>query len=313
MAADPSLLEILADRRNEMRAPRAGLPIEELRRHAAAFMARTAIAPAVTAIEEHAFAGPQGRVITVRLYRPAPEGAAGCILFCHGGGFVFGDLDSHDGMCRLLAGFSGGVVVAVAYHRAPEYQFPTPIADCTAAAEWLYQNRGTLGLPTGLALVGDSAGGHIAIGVTLALSGGRQPVRHLGLLYPMIDPTCSTTSLDAYGKGGYLMTRSAIEWFWKAYLPATAVGDPRAAVLQADLRGFPPTTIITAQFDPLRDEDEAFAAKLRAAGVPVEVHSYAGMVHGFAGLSHVTPLAQDALKMMGERIRDATRVQAAAS
>jgi len=299
---DATLSDLLADRRTEVRPLPAHISLEEFRGHAATFMAQ-ALAPEVAAVEDHTFAEASGRRIRVRVYRPDLEALAGSILFSHGGGFVLGDLDSHDGMCRMLARSARCAVVAVDYRRAPEHPFPAAVEDCVAAARWVAKTHETLSLPHRLALVGDSAGGHISIGALLTLGREAASIRHLGLIYPMIDPGCTAASLDTYGGGGFLLTRAAIEWFWSLYLPAPSPRDARAWLLDADVRGFPSTTLITAALDPLRDEAHAFAERLRAADVPIEVREERGMVHGFVGLSHLTARAGEALQYLGSRIR----------
>lgn len=300
---DRALRDLIADRRTELRPPPARMSLEEFRGYAAAFMGQ-APAPEVAAVEEHSFAEASGRRIRVRLYRPSLEPSLGTILFCHGGGFVLGDLDSHDGMCRMLARYARCAVVAIDYRRAPEHPFPAAVEDCVAAARWVSKTHETLSLPSSLALVGDSAGGHVAVGAMLTLGREAQSIRHLGLIYPMIDPGCTAASLNTYGLGGYLLTRAAIEWFWSLYLPTpSSPRDARAWLLEADVRGFPSTTLITAALDPLRDEAHAFAERLRDADVPLEVREEQGMVHGFVLLSHLTARAGEALQYLGSRIQ----------
>lgn len=301
-SVDVTLRDLLADPRAELRPPPKRMILEEFRGYAAAFMSQ-ALAPEIAAVEEHTFAEASGRRIRVRLYRPSLEPSSGTILFSHGGGFVLGDLNSHDGMCRMLSRCARCAVVAIDYRRAPEHPFPAAVDDCVAAARWVSKNHETLSLPPRLALVGDSAGGHIAIGMILTLGREAASIRHLGLLYPMIDPGCTAESLDTYGRGGYLLTRAAIEWFWSLYLPPPSPRDARAWLLDADVSGFPSTTLITAALDPLRDEAHAFAERLRAVDVPLEVREEQGMVHGFVGLSHLTARAEQALQYLGSRIQ----------
>ncbi len=302
MPPDSCFAEMLADRRNEMRRPPASVSLSDIRAAAAAFM-RLASGPGVARVDEVTIDGPGDAGLRLRLYRPSLDPDLPAVIFCHGGGFVFGDLDTHDALCRGLAVESGCVIVAVDYRRAPEHTFPAPIDDCLAAIAWVNAQSAALGLrASAVALAGDSAGAHIAIGTALTLRDRGAPVRHVALFYPVIDPGCDSASMTVLGKGGYLLTRAAMQWFWECYLPAPSRLDPRANALTADLRAFPSTTVLTAEFDPLRDEGESFAAHLRTALVPVAVHRCAGMIHGFAGMPQVTPHAAAATEWVGRAL-----------
>ena len=303
MSVDASFTALLADRRNELRRPPPGVAVADVRSAFASFM-RTSTGPEIKRIDTLTIDGCQVSRLPVRLYRPSLQPELPAVVFCHGGGFVLGDLDTHDALCRGLAHSSGCVVVAVDYRRAPEYPFPIAIDDCLMVLDWIRREAGALGVHVArIAVAGDSAGAHVAIGAALSARDRGIELRHAALLYPVIDPTCSSRSMGQYANG-YLLTREAMQWFWECYLPPTAaVADPRARLLTADLRGFPPTTVLTAEFDPLCDEGEAFAARLRAASVPVELCRMAGAVHGFAGLPQVTPLAAKAVDFIGGALR----------
>lgn len=303
MAVDACFAQLLADRRNEMRRPPSQVTMSQVRAAASAFLRQNSARRPVARIDESTLSGPGNSALAVRIYRPVDADVLPAVVFCHGGGFVFGDLDTHDGMCRELAVQSGCAVVAVDYRLAPEHQFPSAVEDCLAAIRHVIGVAPALGLNSGaLALVGESAGGHIAIGAALMAKTEAIVLRHVALIYPVIDLRCDSQSMHEFAKG-YLLTREAIQWFWECYVPeASTRADPRVALLAADLHGFPPATIITGEFDPLRDEGEMFAMRLRAAQVPVEVHRYAGMIHGFAGMPQLTLQAAHAVNVAGRAI-----------
>ena len=294
MPVDPCFAELLADKRNELRPPPPHITIDVMRAANKAFLVAVPKTP-VHSIEDVSIEGPKGP-LALRIYRPSAARDLPAILFCHGGGFVLGDLDSHDSMCQRLAHSAACVVVAVGYRCAPESTFPEPVEECHAALTWLVTNAEALGVDSDrVALCGDSAGANLAA-ATAVLAKSRGPaVRHLALFYPMVDPACDSKSMQDYARG-YLLAASAVQWSWGLYLgkPADA-DDPLACLLRADPAAFPPTTIVTAEFDPLRDEGEALARHIQAAGVQVVLRNYAGMVHGFAGLPQLTPLADRAI------------------
>ena len=218
--------------------------------------------------------------IPARLYTPiglAP--GSPLLVFFHGGGWVVGSLDSHDNTCRFLAGSAGARVLSVDYRLAPEHPFPAAVEDALAAFDHALAHAAELGADPGLVAVGgDSAGGNLAAVVShqRARSGG--PVFAL-LFYPVVDLTTRHASRDRYGEGLFL-TAKDIAWFEEQYRPDPA--DPRVSVLTAeDLTGFPPTYLATAGFDPLRDEGEAFAARLREFGVAVALRRHRDLIHGF--------------------------------
>lgn len=296
---DPAFTALLADPRVALRRPPPGVPIAGLRTAANRFLAR-ARGPDIDAAIDLDAEGPAGP-IPVRLYRPFAEPVLPLILFIHGGGFLFGNLDTHDAMCRTLAVASGAAVAAVDYRLAPEARFPAPLDDCRAALDRLRRKAGPLGLDEArVAVAGDSAGGQLA--VALALSSAT-PLRHLALLYPLLDPARGSASARAFAEG-HMLTGSFLDWAWDAYAPE-ARDDPLFDLGLADLSGLPPTTVVTAEFDPLRDEGEAFARRLEDFGIDTVLQRYPGMIHGFAGLPHVTPVANDAIGFAAARLRAA--------
>ena len=251
---------------------------------------RNAQPAAVGKVEDRAIPGPAGS-IPIRIYTPAGNGPFPVLVFYHGGGFVIGDLESHDGLCRSLTNGAGCVTVAVDYRLAPEAKFPAAVEDCFAATRWVSENAATLGAdPNRLAVGGDSAGGNLAAVVSMmardnkTLPNTPKIVFQL-LIYPGTDLTCSAHSHKTNTE--YILTPDNIRWFMGHYLGNEADSrNPLASPLfAANFTGLPPALIITAEFDPLRDEGEDYGQKLRDAGVPVQVSRYEGMVHGFVSMA----------------------------
>jgi acetyl esterase len=225
--------------------------------------------------------------VPVRIYRPheAAEGVPGdpVAVFIHGGGWVFGDLTSHDGLGRMLARAAGAVVVAVDYRRAPETPFPGALEDCLAVVEWLADHGHQIGVDGArLAVTGDSSGANLAAAVAvMARDAGRPQVSMQCLLYPATDPSLATGSQAEYADDPFL-SRDEMTWYWDQYTTPEQRGDVRAAVgLNRELAGLPPAVVVIAGRDPLRDEGLAYAKALQAAGVPVSVHHSQEMPHGF--------------------------------
>ena len=246
---------------------------------------------------------PHGRA--VRIYRPVGSGPVPTIVFIHGGGFVIGSIETHDDHARLLCrdvGPAGAVVVSVDYRLAPEHPFPAGFEDCLAATRWVGEHVAELGGDADrIVVAGDSAGGNLAAAVSLAVRDAGPRLAAQLLLYPTVDfdPAGAYPS-RAENASGFFLTAEDMLWFGQQYVPAgTDVRDPRASVLHApDLSGLPPAVVATAEYDPLRDEGEAYAAALEAAGVTVVVRRSAGMIHGFYGLGHLSPGAAAAIAQL---------------
>jgi len=236
--------------------------------------------------EDRTIDGPGGS-LPLRIYRPAAEAAARpLVVYFHGGGWVVGDLDTHDPVCRALCAGAEAVVVSVDYRLAPEHRFPAAPDDCEAATRWAIAHAASLGAdPSRAVLAGDSAGGNLATVVALRLrdSDGPRPAGQL-LLYPVTDHyDAAYGSYDTFAEG-YGLTRAAMQWFWDHYLgaPADASLSAHAAPMRAsDLRGLPPALVLTAGHDVLRDEGEVYAQRLRAAGVDAVLDRHGPMHHGF--------------------------------
>ncbi len=230
-----------------------------------------------------------------RVYRPEADGPVPTVVFFHGGGFVIGDLETHDDHARLLCRDVGAVVLSVDYRLAPEHPWPAGLEDCLAATRWAFEHVDELGGDAGrIAVAGDSAGGNLSAAVCLELRETGPRLAAQLLLYPATDfEEESTHPSREENAQGYLLTSDDMRWFGEQYVPEGADRrDPRLSVLHApDLSGLPPAVVATAGFDPLRDEGEAFADALAAAGVRVVRRRYDTLIHGFFGLGPVSPAA----------------------
>jgi acetyl esterase len=239
--------------------------------------------------------------IVVRRYRPSADARA-AIIWLHGGGWVLGDIDSHDGLCRSLANSSGAVVLAVQYRLAPEEPFPAGLADAIETTRLVAVRAADLGIdPTRLAIGGDSAGGNLAAVVTQL---GVVNLRAQALAYPVTDCRMETESYREFADDHFL-TRSSMHWFFNHYAPTTDRRDPRVSPLLAprtQLAASPPTIVITCECDPLHDEGVAYANALRDCDVVVEHWDLPGMVHGALTLAPYLDDAADALQRLGQRM-----------
>lgn len=244
--------------------------------------------------------------VPLRVYTPEGSGPFPVLLYLHGGGWVVGSLDSHDDLCRSLCKRAGALVASVDYRLAPEERFPSGLQDASNALRWLAANAASLkGDPARLAVGGDSAGANLAAALALRTRDrGGPAIRYQLLIYPVAVRDFETPSYRRFATG-YGLTRANMMWFWDQYLatPEDAL-DPYAAPLQAeDLSGLPPAFVASAEFDVLRDEGEAYAAKLAAAGVDVRCVRYLGMNHGFARMAAAFPAASKALDDMAAALR----------
>lgn len=258
---------------------------------------------------EHAEAEGPGGPIPLRVYTPVAAGGGGlpAIVFFHGGGFVLGDLDCYDPLCRALANESGCRVVSVDYRLAPEHPFPAAVEDSFAALTWIEANAAKLGIdPNQIFVAGDSAGGNLAAVVSLLAKEKGPRIGFQLLIYPVTSIRHDTPSARNFGSG-YMLNQPTIHWFHGHYVPKDAEpNDFRLTPLNApDHSGLPPAYIVTAGFDPLRDEGAAYAEKLKAAGVPVTHIDYPTMIHGFFSMLGLVSLAPEAVAAAGQAIKDA--------
>jgi acetyl esterase len=261
----------------------------------------------IARVENRTIPGPAGD-LPIRIYTPDGSGPFGVLVYFHGGGFVICDLDTHDGTGRALANGAGCVVVSVDYRLAPEAKFPAAPEDCYAATAWVAKNASELGADAGrLAVAGDSAGGNLAAVVAqMARERGGPRIVHQLLVYPVTDYSFETDSYRENAEG-YLLSRDMMQWFWRQYLPTEEDGaNPMASPLRAsDLSGLPDATVITAGYDPLRDEGEAYAARLREAGVSTALERYEGMFHGFFAMPGHLDAARHAVDFASAALRRA--------
>jgi acetyl esterase len=256
-------------------------------------------------VEDRRVPGPVGD-IPVRVYTPAGAGPHAGVVYLHGGGWVLGTLDAYDVVCAPLARDVPCVVVSVDYRLAPEHRFPAAADDCYAAVRYVAEHAAEFGIdPARLAVGGDSAGGNLTAVVTqMAREKGGPRLAFQLLVYPATDAAMDTPSYRENGQG-YFLTADLMAWFWNHYVPDAATrANPRVSPLRAgDWRGLPPALVITAEYDPLRDEGEAYAARLKAAGVPVTLTRYAGMIHGFFGFPGAIARGKDAIAEAARALR----------
>ncbi len=302
MPVDPCFSAFLADPRNAVQPPPPHVPLGKVRAVANGAMAQLE-APTLPFREDLAFALDR-RSIAARHYRPSDAKSLPLILFCHGGGFVWGDLDTHDGLCRRLAADTGFAVISLDYRLAPETRFPGPVEDVFGVLRLVIQQADAYGIdPSAIALCGDSAGAAICVSVAAMAAEAGIALRHLALFYPALDPSCSTPSHHALAEG-YMLTRAAMAWFWDCYLGPTPPSGPSVLPSQlADLAGLPPTSIATAEFDPLRDEGQRFCQALQDAGQDADYRCHSGMLHGFLSLPVRSPVIEAAVDHMCRRIK----------
>ncbi len=235
--------------------------------------------------------------VPARLYRPGPT-PPGTLLYAHGGGWVLGDLDTHDGLCRHLAAATGWAVLAVDYRRAPEAPHPAALHDVERTLSWLRGPAAAHGLnPARIAAAGDSAGGHLAAVVARRARDAGAPLAGQVLICPVLDPAMSYPDLDVYG-----LTRDEMRFFWDCYAPGDRTG-PDLDPFRADPAALPPAVVLTAELDVLRDEGERYAARLLAAGVPVLSARYQGVTHNFVRKLALFDAAHAALAQIATAVR----------
>jgi acetyl esterase len=246
--------------------------------------------------------------VPVRVYRPSPDPELPLLVVFHGGGWVLGSVEEFDGVARQLANASDAIVVSVDYRLAPEHPFPAPLDDCWNALEWTVAHAAELGGDrTRIAVGGDSAGGNLAAVCARRARDAGLPLALQVLVYPVCDCEFDTASYVDNAEG-YLLERAEMQWFFDCYTDGGKhdAADPSISPLRAaDLAGVAPAVVLTAEFDPLRDEGEAYATRLRAAGVEVEVRRYDGMIHAFFGSSGAFDASRDAIAFVGTALRRA--------
>ena len=243
--------------------------------------------------------------VKCRHYRTTGQTPAPLLIYYHGGGWVIGDLESHDDVCRKLASQARCDVIAVDYRLAPEHPAPAAVDDCIAATKWIFANAKSLGIdPARVAIGGDSAGGNLS--AIVAMHSGERPVFQL-LVYPATDMRMGQQSHKDNAQG-YLLTADSMKWFISHYLQGDEKKklDPKVSPIlssDADLKKSPPTLVITAEFDPLRDEGEEYAAKLASLGVPTSTVRFHGQIHAFFGMSELLDDAAAAISLSASYLR----------
>ncbi len=237
----------------------------------------------VARVENRSIPGPAGD-IAVRIYTPGEQDSYPVLVYFHGGGWVICDLDTHDGICRSLANLANCLVVSVDYRLAPEHKFPAAAEDCFAATQWVADNAASIhGDPSRIAIGGDSAGGNLTAVVSqMARDAGGPRLAFQLLIYPATDMRMNTPSMDE-NADGYYLTKDDMIWFTGHYLNSDEekLHPIASPFLAENLEGLPPALVITAGYDPLRDEGERYGQRLKEAGVPVTISRYDGMIHGF--------------------------------
>ena len=307
MALLPEIRSLLDQQATSGRPPLHHQSVEQARAFHVADAATLNGPPApVAAVADRRVPGPAGE-LPVRVYTPEGEPPFPIVVFFHGGGWVVGTLDTYDPLCRALAAATPAVVVSVDYRLAPEHRWPAAVEDAYAATEWASRNAAALGgVQHRLAVAGDSAGGNLAAVVALgARDRGGPAIAFQLLVYPVLDAAGDTASWREYADG-YHLTADGMRWYWDHYLGGADGAAPDASPLRAAfVGGLPPALVIGAEYDILRDEGEAYAARLAEAGVDASASRHAGVVHGFVRWRAVTGAAEDALQEAAAALRSA--------
>ena len=247
----------------------------------------------VARTEDRVIPGPDGTELPIRIYwAEVTDEARPVVVFFHGGGWVIGGIDSHDGQVREMVNRTGMVFVSVDYRLAPEAKFPAAAEDCYAATQWVAENAADIGADAArLGVAGDSAGGNLAAVVAqMARDRGGPAIAHQLLVYPCCDMDSNAWPSQTENGFDYFLTKESMDWFYDQYADVADRDNPYASPIRADsLSGLPPACVITAEYDPLRDEGEVYGAALQEAGVACEVHRYDGMLHGFFGMTLAIP------------------------
>ncbi|MET7393843.1 alpha/beta hydrolase [Dactylosporangium sp. NPDC005572] len=309
MPIDPQVQQIRAGRERGRVAPLYSMSVEAARAaDLASIRAADGDPEKVHEVVEHWLPAPGGKVL-LRVYRPSAEPSLPVLMYFFGGGWVLGTVDTADGIARSLANAAGCIVAVADYRLAPEHPFPAAIEDCWAAAEWVVDNAAAIGADPGrVAVGGDGAGGNLAAALTLMAqeAGGPRLAGQL-LVCPSTDLSDATAADESMRTSDdpYLFNRHSVAWYRSQYLPdPDDAYNPLASPLQAErLAGLPPALVITAEYDPWRDQGERYAARLARDGVPVAVTRYEGMIHGFFAMSAALDGGKVALAQAAKQLR----------
>jgi acetyl esterase len=306
MPLDPQVQTLLHEMAAAGAPPTHALPVAEARKASEGMAAMAGDLIDVGAV--HGITIPvDGATIGARVYMPRGHDPYPVVVFFHGGGWVLCSLDTHDTIARAICRNADAIVVSVDYRLAPEHRFPTAAHDCVAATRWVAENAASLGVDARrLAVCGDSAGGNLGVVVTqMARDAGGPALRFAALIYPAVDMTAKGGSLDEFAHGCFL-EREDMEWFANHYLSVSEQANPLASpLLHPDLSGLPACFIATCEFDPLRDQGEAYGAALRAAGVHAENKRYDGLIHGIANMTGAAERGRTLVADVADRLRAA--------
>lgn len=306
MPLDPAAENLLEQFRLQGTPPFEMMSVPEARDAAMAFRELAGEAQVVADVSNILTDGHAGQ-LPVRVYHPAPGTQLPLLVYFHGGGWVIGNVEVADKPCRALANATQCIVASVEYRLSPETKFPGPVEDCYTATRWLADHMRDLGAkPDLIGVGGDSAGGNLAAAVALmARDRGGPRIAYQLLLYPATAPARGST-FASYEENadGYLLTRASMEWFWDLYLAKPEDGEnPYASPLKAtNLSGLPSAMVVTEEFDPLRDEGQAYAKQLQDAGVPTKLVHYDGLIHGFFWMGGVFTQVKDLLGQVAEEL-----------
>lgn len=298
MPVDPDIAKLLKMMESVPKPDLAKIDIKEFRK----MMEQSPLPKkleAVKSVEDMKFVH-HGFSIPLRLYTPENAGNS-IIVYFHGGGFVFGNIESHDGICRLAANRSRCKVLSVDYRLAPEYKFPAALDDALEALKWVQANSNNLDIdPDRIAVAGDSAGGNLSAGVCLKARDMKLKLPRLQvLIYPSAGRSGASHSMSEYGQNFYL-TESDMKYFGQAYLkePSDLLSPYFSIIAHPDLSGLPEAVVVTAEYDPLRDEGETYLAMMEKSGVRATGIRAKGMIHGFASFFPIVPAAENILTMI---------------
>ncbi|MFB6083828.1 MAG: alpha/beta hydrolase [Halorientalis sp.] len=290
--------------------PTYAVSVEEARDQLEAMAAMRGDGEDVATVENFEIQGPGG-ALPVRLYQPDGDGPHPVLVYFHGGGFVIGSLETHDALCRSVVNAADCAVLSVDYRLAPENPFPAAVEDAYAAVEWVAEHGDHVDADTDrIAVGGDSAGANLSAATTLAVQDRDGPdLAHQVLIYPVVSSPVVGEEFDSYEENaeGYFLERDSMEWFHEKYVQDEIHlrNEYFAPLLADDLSGVPPATIVTAGFDPLRDEGIAYADRLESEGVDVTHAHYEDMIHGFATMIGVVDAAEDAVATIAADLDDA--------
>ena len=297
---DPELEPLLSQ---ATALPYREMPVEEARRTMLETSQTMTCDVSLDSVVDHVAKLP-GRDLPVRIYRP-PDAEGATLVYFHGGGWVLGSVETHDAYCRSLAHAAGINVASVDYRLAPEHRFPAAADDAIDVTRWVRNSSQDLQLDASrIGVGGDSAGGNLAAVVAQTLREDDPPLACQLLIYPIVD--CDTeTSSYVENAEGYQLTRDTMIWFWEEYVPeASQRTDIKASPLRnRDLRGLPPALVVTAEYDPLRDEGEVYARRLADSGNDVELKRYDGMIHGFVRRQQQLKAARRSLELISQYLK----------